>query len=272
MSSRFPATVQLSLDEFACHGGGTGVHRDGWGIAYYEEGDVRLLKEAVPASDSALVRFIQRHPPASTMVVSHIRKATQGDHRFANCQPFVRELGGRTHVFAHNGNLARPALDDALPLGTFHPVGTTDSEYAYCALLERLRPMWQQGGVPPLDDRVAAVAEIAAALRPLGPANFVYTDGDALFVHGHRRTQRDGTIRAPGVHVLCRSCAAATGAFSTPGLDITAGGDVAQEVVLAASVPLTDEPGWTALAEGELLVIRGGEIVARRRPDAADAA
>ena len=31
------------------------------------------------------------------------------------------------------------------------------------------------------------VVEFAARLRPLGPFNFVYSDGDALFVHAHRR-------------------------------------------------------------------------------------
>jgi predicted glutamine amidotransferase len=52
-----------------------------------------------------------------------------------NCQPFVRELGGRVHVFAHNGDLDIGALRAKLPLGGFRPVGDTDSEYAFCALL-----------------------------------------------------------------------------------------------------------------------------------------
>jgi len=39
---------------------------------------------------------------------SHIRHATRGGVSLANTQPFVRELGGRTHVFAHNGDL--PAI------------------------------------------------------------------------------------------------------------------------------------------------------------------
>lgn len=78
MSSRLPTTVTFSLDEFSRHGGGTGPHRDGWGIAYYEDGDVRLIKEAEAAADSACVRFIKEHDFESSLVISHIRKATLG--------------------------------------------------------------------------------------------------------------------------------------------------------------------------------------------------
>jgi len=51
-SSRQATTVNLSLSEFAQHGGRTGPHRDGWGIAYYEETDIRLIKDTKQASES----------------------------------------------------------------------------------------------------------------------------------------------------------------------------------------------------------------------------
>jgi glutamine amidotransferase len=53
MSARLPSTVKLSLEEFSSHGGLTGTHKDGWGIAWYEDGDVRLLKEKLAAIWSA---------------------------------------------------------------------------------------------------------------------------------------------------------------------------------------------------------------------------
>lgn len=108
MSSRFPATVRVSLEELSRHGGLAGPHKDGWGVAYYVDGDVRLIKEAEPASDSACVRFLQDHPFSSTLVLSHIRRATQGPSALRNCQPFVRELRGAMHVFAHNPGASRP--------------------------------------------------------------------------------------------------------------------------------------------------------------------
>jgi len=105
MSAAQPADVHLSLEEFSRHGGLAGPHKDGWGIAWYEGADVRLVKEPTAASDSACLEFIQDRPFRSTLVLSHIRKATQGALTLANTQPFARELGGRMHVFAHNGDL-----------------------------------------------------------------------------------------------------------------------------------------------------------------------
>ena len=63
-----------------------------------------------------------------------------------NCQPFARELGGRMHVFAHNGDLDAGRL--GAPRGSFRPVGDTDSERAFCVLLERLTAIWLRGGTP----------------------------------------------------------------------------------------------------------------------------
>ena len=259
MSSKLPTTVRLSLEEFSRHGGLTGPHKDGWGIAYQVDKDIRILKEALPASNSALIRFIQDHPPKSNVVLSHIRKATQGNLDLANCQPFARELGGRMHVFAHNGDLDVERLRTEQSLGSYRPIGDTDSEHAFCALLERLRPLWLSSNqVPRLVDRLQIVSEFAAEIRPLGPANFIYSDADVLIVHGHKRTQSDGSgIQPPGLHLLQRSCAVMSEPVTAPGLSID-GTEAEQDVVLIASVPLTNEANWQALEEGELVVLRAG--------------
>ncbi len=265
LSSRLPTTVRMSLESFARHGGLDGPNKDGWGIAYYVDEDVRLVKEPAPAVDSACLHFIQDHPFTASIVVSHIRKATHGAVAMKNCQPFARELGGRMHLFAHNGDLALERLRSFLPLAHYRPVGDTDSEFAFCVLLEQLRRHWLGNGVPSLDERFAVVAEFASAVRPLGPANFIYSDGDAIFVHGHRRFHGDGcTAHPPGLQVLWRHCAAGADTLDVDGLALASEAD--QEVVLAASVPLTTEPGWRPLAEGELLAARNGRIVATCSP------
>ena len=258
MCSRVPATIRLSLEPFARRGGLSGPHKDGWGLAHYVDEDLRLLKEPSPAAESACMRFVQDNPFRSTLVLSHIRKATQGQVAFRNCQPFVRELGGRMHAFVHNGHLDAPNLRQLLPLRSFAPVGDTDSEYAFCGLLEALREIWRPGAVAPIEHRREVVGAFAAQLRPLGPANFLYTDGDALFIHGDRRTHADG-IRPPGLHVLQRTCPVEARQDLGEGLRIDTPGP--QQMVLVASVPLDDDPGWRALAAGELRVARAGEWV-----------
>ena len=259
VSSRIPTEVRFSFEAFSRRGGLGGRNEDGWGVAYYQGNDIRLLKEPSPAADSACVRFLQEHPFASSIVVSHIRRATQGLRSMGNTQPFARELGGRMHVFAHNGDLDPVALRSRLRLGAWRPVGDTDSEYAFCALLELLAPLWRAGDSPSLEARREVVLQFAAVARALGPANFIYADGDALFAHGHRRMHGDGLApHPPGLHVLSRHCAGDPGAWNADGVSVAARAH--QDVLLAASVPLTDEPGWRALGEGELVVARNGQV------------
>ncbi|MDE2367569.1 MAG: class II glutamine amidotransferase [Burkholderiales bacterium] len=258
MSSRHPATVQMSLEEFARHGGLTGPNKDGWGIALYDDRDVRLIKDTHPAADSACERFIQDHPYATPFALSHVRRATQGGVALRNCQPFLRELGGAWHAFAHNGNLEGMAEFAKAQTGNYRPVGETDSERAFCTLLERLRPLWRGDATPELAARLAVIGPFAAELRAFGPANFLYCDGDALFVHADRRIQADGTIAAPGLWRLARHCAEG-GELAGAGLRIGARGQE-QEIMLFASVPLSAE-GWTPLARGELSVARAGRIL-----------
>jgi glutamine amidotransferase len=254
MSARFPTNLHRSLAELARHGGDTGPHRDGWGIGFVQERDAFVLREPTAASTSEWLEFLQDHALRSEMVIAHIRRATQGELLLRNSQPFARELGGRVHLFAHNGMLPDIERDPRFTTRRFRRIGDTDSEHAFCALLDRLAPLWDAGTAsPPLADRLGLIARFAAELRTLGPANFIYSDGDAVFAHGHRRRSDDGAIRPPGLHVLCRQCAA-----------VEDGVDVA----LVASVPLSDEP-WRPLAEGEVVALREGRVVAGAQAAAA---
>jgi glutamine amidotransferase len=140
----------------------------------------------------------------------------------------------------------------------FRPVGDTDSEIAFCALLERLAQLWSNDRPPSLEDRREVVAAFARDAGALGPANFIYSDGDALFAHGHRRTHADGEIRSPGLHVLCRTCAQEVASPALVGVSMTS--IEQQEVVLVASVPLTTEH-WRPLREGEIIVMQGGRVL-----------
>ena len=117
------------------------------------------------------------------------------------------------------------------------------------------------GTIPPLDERLSIVAAFAMALRSLGPANFLYSDGDTLFAHGHRRKQAASSkVEAPGLVYLQRVCPHAEHPATVSGLSIHS---TDQSVALVASVPLNDEP-WIPFGEGEVIAMRNGEIVARR--------
>ena len=264
MSAKFPSTIRLSLDELALHGGATGPHRDGWGVAFMQSGDALVVREPEAASESHWLSFMRQHDPRSGTVIAHIRRATRGERLLRNTQPFQRELGGRVHVFAHNGTLSFDDEEFRFPAIQFRPVGDTDSELAFCALLERMRLAWKEG-IPSLAERIAIIEPFAADLRTLGQANFLYADNDALFAHGHRRKNAVGVVEAPGLYTLCRTCNAETDGVVPPIAGLSMAHHAEQVVALVASVPLSNER-WQPVAEGELVVLREGRIVHRSVP------
>jgi glutamine amidotransferase len=130
-----------------------------------------------------------------------------------------------------------------------------------------MRTLWEEAELSSLEARMSLLASFAVDLRTLGPANFLYADGDALFAHGHRRRQRaGGRAEPPGLWVLQRHCAP-----TDPSPDHRAGVSIdhaEQVALLVASVPLTDE-AWRPLSEGELVAVRAGDVLATRFPAAA---
>ncbi len=257
VSSRAPTGLSLSMQRLASRGEPGGKLADGWGVACYDGFDARVLREPEPAGHSAwLDHVINSGRPHSRIVIAHIRHATQGSIALANTQPFARELGGRIHVFAHNGMLRGIERTIGASCRRLRPVGETDSEIAFCGLMERMASLWK-ADPPVVEARFQIVARYAAELRELGPANFLYSDGELLFAHGHRRTQADGQIAPPGLTVLARRSAAERDALPAAGVTLeTELGP--QNLILFASVPLTDED-WRPLREGEIVMVRDGE-------------
>ena len=259
-SASVPVEVTYSLHAFAEHGGLIHPNKSGWGIAFQEGKDALLIKEPEPASDSPFVRFIETQPLTSTCVLAHVRCATAGAPSFANTHPFVRELGGHMHLFAHNGGFKDIWKKLPLKTRTFRPIGETDSEYAFCVLLERMAPLWLlTNGPPPLSERHKVVARTAAELRELGAANFLYSDGDALFAHSDERHWDEGggrfsALRPPGLSMTTGQELLARGLkVEVPHRDA--------RVLFVASVPLTNK-GWTPIAEGTVLALRRGTEIA----------
>ena len=265
MSAHHPASITLSLNEFARHGGETGPHVDGWGLAWYEGVDANLVRESSAAASSRLMSTLRGYRIASPFFIAHIRRASFGPVELRNTHPFRRELCGRVHTFAHNGDL--PGLEASFALrpdSAFRPVGDTDSEYAFCLLMQRLAMLWRgRPEIPPLAARTQVLEEFASRIGRLGPANFLYSDGDALFVHGHVRTQPDGSLRAPGLYSISVSCDYGFGRSELASVELES--DRVQKVTMVATTPLNDG-NWQPLPAGELLVLHGGEVVDSLHP------
>ena len=254
LSSSKAAQIQFSLNEFRQHGGRTDDHVDGWGLAYINQRDVKIYREPEAAALSERMENIIEHHDPAQVVVSHIRKATQGKVALENTQPFSFELCNRTHIFVHNGNLEN--VDRALQLKTYEPGGETDSERAFGYLVEKLERLWLHGP-PPLDERLMCIREQFDLFDTLGTANFIYHDGDYLFAFANEREQADGRTAPPGLWFLERHWGPDTVQNYIPGIAIS--GESAEQF-LVASVPLTNER-WLPMVRNQLLVAKDGELI-----------
>ena len=179
MNCNVPTDIVFSFTGFAMRGGHTDTHHDGWGIAFFEGAGVRHFVDHLAAIASPIAELIKRYPIKSTNVIAHIRKATQGQVALENCHPFVRELWGQYWVFAHNGDLKEfhPLLN-----GAFRPVGNTDSERAFCYILQTLRACF--GDAQPARGALRAVLqELVQGIAAHGTFNMMLSSGNELYAH-----------------------------------------------------------------------------------------
>ncbi len=248
MNCNVPTDICFSFTGFQARGGATDVHADGWGIAFFEGRGARLFLDPQPSSASPIARLVRDYPIRSKNVVAHIRKATQGTVALENTHPFMREAWGRYWIFAHNGHLPdfAPALD-----GDFLPVGNTDSERAFCWLLQTMRR--ECGATPPDHAQIFDVAHrVACSVGALGEFNFLLAGSD--FMIAHASTQLSYIVRqAPfaEAHLKDEDVTVDFSEVTTPD----------DRVAVIATVPLTDNEPWRAMPPGTLWLFAEGSPV-----------
>jgi ergothioneine biosynthesis protein EgtC len=234
------------------------LNGDGFGVGWYSpEIDPApcVFNSIRPAwSDRNLRRLAEKI--RSTCFFAHVRAATTGIVSELNCHPFQY---GRL-LWMHNGQIAdfaavrrrlRESLDDA----AYDAIqGTTDSEHAFAAFLNRILPVIDGYTA---DDLVAAMRDTLAALdRLCGPAamaepsryNFALTDGEIVLAS---RYVSDPAARSHSLYV----CAGerfenVNGHYRMLPADGRPG------AVIIASEPLTDDrTGWNEVPSNTLVLV-----------------
>ncbi|MBX3188777.1 MAG: class II glutamine amidotransferase [Labilithrix sp.] len=250
MECNVPTDIVFSFSGLALRGGVRGPHADGWGLALYEGKAVRTFLEPAAAAESKLAAYIRSHPIKTLLAIAHVRKRTRGPVSLANTHPFVRELWGRNFTFAHNGTLRGVKTR---PLHRFHPIGSTDSERAFCLVLDRLDRAFPSG-YPKEPARLwRAVARAGRELGASGSFNFLLGDGTHLYARC-----------ATKLCYIVRKAPFRTATLADDDLSI----DFAQvttprdRVAVIATAPLTRDENWTIGRPGEMWVFRRGQLAA----------
>lgn len=245
LNANVPTDICFSFTGLVQRGGRTGPHRDGWGISLYEGRGSRSFHDPRPSVASEIAELIKRYSIKSRIIVSHIRQANRGRVCLENTHPFTRELWGCSWVFAHNGQLAGIKKK---PLQFYKPIGTTDSEYAFCWMLDRIRKKFPQR---PASRRELwrYIHRLARQINQLGVFSFLMSDSYFLYVYCTNNmcwiTRR---------HPFGKARLIDTGEifdFSK----VTTRKDI---VTIVASRPLTDDEQWHHMERGEFTVFRNG--------------
>ncbi len=250
MNSHLPASLTLSFTGFAQRGGCTDHHSDGWGIAFFESDcahlgkGVRHFVDKASAASSPIAQMLKSYPIKSHNVIAHVRKATVGSVTLENCHPFVRELWGRYWVFAHNGDLKNyaPRLH-----GGFRPVGNTDSELAFCWLMQELAK--SHADVPTVEELTCTLRELVPQIAKHGTFNFLLSNGQALWAHA--TTKLHYVLRAHPfgqVHLKDDDVSVNLAQLNSP----------QDRLAIVVTEPLTTDETWIAMLPGQLLVLVDG--------------
>jgi glutamine amidotransferase len=242
-----PLSAAFSIREFA---GRDTENADGWGLAWYPDRSVALAKEPIPWRASRHTGFLETyHALRSPIYVAHVRHKTMGgDAKHADTHPFVREWRGTEYCFAHNGTLLGLTTQ---PLGRFRPIGDTDSEYAFCLLLEALAREEKQ-----LDEEAdwQWLFHKLGLLNRHGKLNCLLSDGQRLFGYYDQAGHKGLSVRK------VRFSAEALRTFGDSELQIDLETNAQNLGHVVATHPL-NATGWYAFHPGELMVLEGGKLV-----------
>ncbi len=249
LNCKTPTDATFSFTGFCQRGGMTDEHADGWGIAFFEGKGLRHFVDHQSAAVSPVAELIRSYPIKSKNIIAHVRKATQGAVSLENAHPFVRELWGRNWAFAHNGDLK--AFEPYLH-GQFRPIGNTDSEQAFCWLLQEISK--SHAGVPSVEELTLTLRELVPQLSHKGTFNFVLSNGDAMWAHCSTH-----------LHYLVRAYPFNRARLMDQNVSV----DFAElngpedRAAVIVTLPLTADETWARFEANELITFVDGTPVAR---------
>ena len=172
-----PVSAAFSIREFAGRGAD---NADGWGLAWYPDRSLAVVKEPIQWRESGHTGFLESYTRLQSQIyIAHVRhRTTGGPPTHADTHPFARELAGRDYCFAHNGTIEGDFWE--LALGPFRPVGKTDSEHLFCHILSEMA-----AGSLTLDAEAGWrwLHQKLLVLNRQGRINCFLSDGQLLFAY-----------------------------------------------------------------------------------------
>jgi glutamine amidotransferase len=151
-----------------------GNHPNGWGIAWREEGEIRLLRSGKPACADPMLRGAGG---TTDRFIGHVRYASNlATVNASNAHPFL-VLGT---ALAHNGTFRGEIGEEAQQRGVSDTL----------VFLERLSALWTEKTLSSLRDALAEILGDPGQVGDYSAANLLIASGESMFALRHYR--RDG--------------------------------------------------------------------------------
>lgn len=245
LNANVPTDVCFSFAGLLERGGRTGPHKDGWGICFYEGKACRTFHDPQACADSRLAQLITDYPIKSHITISHIRQANSGKVSLANTHPFTRELWGRRWSYAHNGQLKGVKKQ---ALNSFTPIGSTDSEHAFCWILDRLNTKFE--ALPRPNQLYKELNKACSELEQMGVFNILLSDSRHLYAFSNTK-----------LYWIQRRAPFGKAQLSDAQVQVDFGKEttVNDVVSVIATEPLTKNETWHPIESSKLCVFRDGE-------------
>ncbi|AUI65773.1 MULTISPECIES: class II glutamine amidotransferase [Glaesserella] len=245
MNCNTPTDITFSFEGFRRRAGLTDHHTDGFGIAFFEGKGVRIFRDNRPGASSPMADLVSQYRIKSYNVIAHIRKATRGDINLENTHPFIREIWGENWVFAHNGTVDVKVC----PNNHYQPIGTTDSEAAFCCIAAGLKKRFSQK--PSEKEIFDAVVEITSEIATHGVFNFIMSNG-------HWMIARCST----NLHYVCRKAPFGTALRDDDVMiDFREYTQESDKVTIITTQPLTKNENWTKMKNGGYVFFKEGDVL-----------
>jgi glutamine amidotransferase len=250
MSANVPTDICFSFSGLMQRGGNTGPHKDGWGITFYEGKGCRSFKDPLPSAESAIATLVKEYPIKSEAVVCHIRQANSGGICLENTHPFTRQIWGRHWTYAHNGQLKD--IHDELKVKYHVPVGETDSEFAFCWIMDQIHLKYAEQ--EPSDIEVFTyISTLCDQLNKFGVYNVIITNGECLFAHCSNN-----------LHWITRKAPFGKAQLIDEEMEVNFTQETTDKdvVTVIATQPLTNNETWTKMSAGQWQLFKLGESIA----------
>lgn len=224
--------IDFSLKEFQERGDN---NPHGFGFAFYINGEWVIHKRPTSLSQEDIQQKDFRHK--SKIIIGHVRLASCGNQVHKNTHPFQNG----NWVFAHNGTVIDIKNKE---LNKYKPEGETDSEYAFCYLLDKFENK----------SNIVDIANILSLesreISKLGKFNFLLSDGETLFAFGDNAlffTERKSPFQVVTLKDKGYSC------------HLNEIKDPDEKAIIVATEPLTKEERWHPIKG--LKIFKGGEEI-----------